>query len=108
PYQSGRPMSDDPDGALIAELANKTAEHVLEVRSFFLYGRPGRLSQNPAGELIALGGAGTMVLLGRHIAARASSHPGTELARRRKRVCQDPDFSNQLLRRIHTKTIHLG
>ena len=41
-------MSDDPDGAPIAEFADKTAEYVLEVRPFFL---DGRLSQNPAGEL---------------------------------------------------------
>ena len=44
-------MSDDPDGAPIAEFADKTAEYVLEVRPFFLDGRVGRLSQNPAGEL---------------------------------------------------------
>jgi hypothetical protein len=51
PHQPGKPMSDDPDGAPIAEFADKTAEYVLEVRPFFLDGRVGRLSQNPAGEL---------------------------------------------------------
>jgi hypothetical protein len=39
PYQPGKPVSDDPHGALIAEFKNKTAEYVLEVRPFFLDGR---------------------------------------------------------------------
>src|ERR1035438_9435032 len=73
-----------------------------------LDGRLRRLSQNAPHETVAFRRARTVVLFGAFVTARTRTGPRTELSRSGERSRVYSDFSNDLLRRIHSKTGHLS
>src|SRR6266403_3062089 len=75
PNHTAEPMGDGPDGRLIAQPRQQTAEHDLKMTTFLLDGRVCRLVQHPAQIFIALGGATAVVLFSAFVFSGTGPHP---------------------------------
>ena len=99
-------MCDCPDGGLIAQSRQQTAEHRLKVAAIFPHRSMSRLVQHSPQIFIAFGTATAAVLFGTFVLSGTGSHPRSEFGRLRKRAGLHPHFRDHLLRRIHSQTRH--
>src|SRR5262249_50698291 len=103
PNYATEPMGNGPDGGLIAEAGHQTAEHHLKMTAFLGDGSVRGLVQHSTQVWIAFRAATAMVLLRAFFLARAGSHPGRQLRRRRECTGLRPYLGDDLLRRIHSQ-----
>src|SRR5215510_6858353 len=103
PNNATEPMGDGPDGGLIAEAGQQTAEHDLKVTAFLGDRSVRSLVQHSTQVFIAFRGTTAMVLLRGFFLAGTGPHPRRQLRRRRECTGLRPYLGDDLLRGIHSQ-----
>src|SRR5215831_7609438 len=101
------PMGNGPDGLRVPEARYCAAIDNLEDASFGLDCGVGRLVEKAPHVAVAIGRSVALIDSPTLLVTRAGANPRGEMLSRRKGRCGGTDFSNDLLRRVHTQTGYL-
>jgi Domain of unknown function (DUF4411) len=85
PNHAAEPMSDNPDGGLIAQPRQQTPEHRLKITAILLHRSVRRLVQHSPQIFVAFGRATAVVFLRAFLLAGTGSHPRGQVCRRIQR-----------------------
>jgi hypothetical protein len=104
PNHTAEPMSDGPEGGLIAQPGEQTPEHELKMTTSLLDSSVCRLVQHPVQIFIVLGGATAVVLFGAFVFSGTGPHPKKSIPPLREMYWLPPHFCEDLLHRDKFET----
>ncbi len=108
PNQTTKPMSNCTDRLIVSQARQRAAIDNLEDTSLGLYSGIGSLIEKAAASGDARRRPVAVVHSCALVVAGACAHPRGELLLGRKGRCPSTQFGDDLLRRIHSQTGHLG